>query len=125
MRMYCTENPDYGFHGTMATIGQDAAEAFDLAAREIGKVAMVDGIDAASWLDTRHGRHFGDDVANFLAAGSELPTAIHQAVGRWLSWNISARSAEHDGLPEPAVGLPYLVGHVVNHAIEQEALTAR
>lgn len=121
MRMYCTENPERGFHGTMTTIGQDAAEAFDLAAREIGKVAGVDGLDAASWLDTRRGGHFGDDVANYLAAGSELPIAIHQAVRRWLSWNISERSAEHQGLPEPAVGLPYLVGHVVNHVIEKES----
>ena len=118
MHLYCTENPIYGFHGEMQRLGQDAPEAFDLAAREISKVANVDGFTAAAWLDSREGRHFGDDVANYLAAGSALPIAIHQAVGRWLDWTISDNYSRETGIPE---GMSYLVGVVNDHAIRMGA----
>jgi len=123
MHRYMTENPTWGFHGTMKSAGADAAEAFDLAAQEIATIAKVDGFDAASWLDTRDGRHLADTVISRMIT-LDLPRAIHAAIGEWMSWNISEQSAESAGLPEPAIGLPYLVGLVVNHAIENESRAA-
>ena len=113
MRQFCTENPDFGFYGTISLSYHDPRGAFDAAAREVAKVCGVDGLDAAGWLDSREGRHFAVDVLNELPRQDGIERAIHAAVGRWLSWNISPSQSAQTGIP---AGIPYLVGVVYDFA---------
>jgi len=63
------------------------------------------------FLDSRHGRHFADDVANELFDGCNLPNAIATAVERWMSWTVGRCLSRETGIPR---GLPYLVGFVTD-----------
>ena len=65
------------------------------------------GLDAgtvATFLDTRHGRHFADDVVNEFAAGKAIAEAIEAATVRWMAWRISPRTAHETDILR---GLPY------------------
>ena len=64
------------------------------------------------FLDSRHGRHFADDVANGLYAGLSLPEAVDAAVTRWMGWQIGRQTERDSGIPR---GLPYLTGFVGHH----------
>lgn len=114
MRLYCTENPEWGFHGEMVRVGQDANEAFDLAARQIGDETKTGGFAAAEFLDSRYGRQFGDDVVNATTQGLDLPRAIKAAIDRWMSWTIGSQISRETGIP---ADLPYLTGIVANAEI--------
>jgi hypothetical protein len=70
------------------------------------------------FLDSRHGRHFADDVANGLAKGWMLEAAIDAAVARWMGWSIGRRTARETGIPR---GLPYLMGLATHFQILAEA----
>jgi hypothetical protein len=70
------------------------------------------------FLDSGHGRHFADDVANGLRLGLGLNAAIDAAVGRWMGWRISRADACATGNPRR---LPYLMGLVTTMAIKAEA----
>jgi hypothetical protein len=72
------------------------------------------------FLDSRHGRHFGDDVHNALFRGQPLEAAIAAATRQWMGWSIGRQISKDYGIP---FGLPYLTGFVVHCAIEDEALT--
>ena len=37
------------------------------------------------FLDSRHGRHFADDVHNGVHAGLDLTAAIEAAIARWMA----------------------------------------
>ena len=50
------------------------------------------------FLDSRHGRHLADDVANGLFAGLSLSAAIDAAVSRWMGWSIGKLVEQY---PEP------------------------
>jgi hypothetical protein len=71
-----------------------------------------------AFLDSRHGRHFADDVRNELDAGRPLAEAIDAATQRWMGWTIGRQTSKDYGIPK---GLPYLTGFVVQAAIEAEA----
>ena len=66
------------------------------------------------FLDSRHGRHFADDVGNGLSEGMNLAEAVDAAVARWMAWTITRRTERDTGIPS---GLPYLVGYVTDCAI--------
>ena len=55
-----------------------------------------------TFLDSRHGRHFADDVQTVLR-GATLPTPStpHQ---RWMGWTIGRSTSKQYGIPK---GLPY------------------
>jgi hypothetical protein len=110
-------NTAWGFWGTMAHHA-DPAAAWPLAMRAIA--AATTGPEAAvrDFLDSRHGRHFADDVANGLVRGLELAAAIDAAVARWMHWRISREEERQSGIPH---GLPYLTGLVTAMEIEAEA----
>ncbi len=122
MRLYQTECPGWGFHGTIAREGQyDPAEAFDLAVRKIAAATQVDPFAVASWLDTSGGRHFADDVlvssyAIAMLSGCNTPidAALDAAVTRWMRWGITERVSAATGIPQ---GASYLTGVVANHGI--------
>jgi hypothetical protein len=63
-----------------------------------------EGLETArGFLDSRHGRHFADDVWNELHAGRPLADAIDAATQRWMGWTISRQTSKGDGIPR---GLP-------------------
>jgi hypothetical protein len=68
------------------------------------------------FLDSRHGRHFADDVVSELAkAGPEhLEAAIEATIGRWQGWRIGRRTFRDEGIP---AGLPYMTGWVTHFGI--------
>ena len=112
MRNFISENPDWGFHGEMRNNqGIDPAEAFDLACRMIDSATGCGAFETAAWLDSRHGRHFGDDVSSAITEGKTLPEAIEAAISRWRSWKIDKTLAREIGIPETT---PYLDAEIVN-----------
>jgi hypothetical protein len=48
-----------------------------------------------TFLDSRHGRHFADDVLNELHTGSNLKGAIDAATQRWMGWTIGRQTSKH------------------------------
>src|SRR5207247_1948163 len=63
------------------------------------------------FLDSRHGRHFADDVSSGLFNGLSLPVAIDAAVDRWMNWRIDRRTLRETGIPRR---LPCLLGLVAD-----------
>jgi len=121
-----SENQAWGFYGTISRIEDpraiDPNEAWQLAFDAIRTATRVGDEGIRLFLDSRHGRHFADDVANALAAPQRttLKDAIADATARWMGWTISRRTSRESGIP---AGLPYLTGFAANAEIETE-LTA-
>lgn len=112
-----TRNTDWGFFGTIAhRAGAEAA--WPLAMQAVGRATGCPETAVRDFLDSRHGRHFADDVANSLHSDLPLRPAIDAAVKRWMGWTISRRTARETGIPR---GLPYLTGFVTHCEIEAEA----
>ena len=109
-------NPSWGFYGTIGHHG-DPEVAWPLAMNFIADATGCTNDEVRAFLDSRHGRHFADDVANGLTAGKIIVAAIEAATARWMGWRISIRTARDTGIPR---GLPYLTGFVMHAAIEAE-----
>jgi hypothetical protein len=77
-----TENESWGFFGTIGNHA-DAPTAWALAFGAVAEATGCSPEGVRDFLDSRHGRHFGDDVANGLAAGGELMCAITAAIELW------------------------------------------
>jgi len=110
-----TANESWGFWGTM---GEQAAAAWPLA---IASVSTATGEDAEAvrlFLDSRHGRHYADDVLNALHGGAGLQDAVNAAKARWMTWRIGSSTSRSTGIPR---GLPYLVGFVISEQLAAEA----
>jgi hypothetical protein len=78
-----TANPDWGFFGTI----RHHAELADAWYQALSAIAAATGCPAAAvraFLDSRHRRHFADDVANSLIAGVTIGAAITAAIIRWI-----------------------------------------
>ena len=111
-----SRNESYGFWGTMK---EQAETAWPLAIAAIAE-ATGEPLDSVRiFLDSRHGRHFADDVRNQLFAGLPLQEAIDAATRRWMNWTIGRQTSQDYGIPR---GLRYWVGFVLHCAIEDEAL---
>jgi len=121
-----SENQAWGFYGTISRIEDpraiDPNEAWQLAFDAIRTATRVGDEAIRLFLDSRHGRHFADDVANELAASNRvsLNDVMAAATARWMGWTISRRTSIETGIP---AGLPYLTGFAANAEIEAE-LTA-
>ena len=111
-----TNNQAWGFWGTIGHHA-DQQEAWALAMTAIGAATGCDAEAVRGFLDSRHGRHLADDVADGLFAGLELSDAIDAAVARWTGWRIGKRTEREHGIPRD---LPYLTGWVMNCAIEAD-----
>jgi hypothetical protein len=111
-----TNNTAWGFWGTIAHHA-DPATAWPIALQAIGSATGCEEPAARDFLDSRHGRHFADDVANGLFDGCDLQSAITAAVERWMGWTIGRRLSRETGIPR---GLPYLLGFVVDCEIMAE-----
>lgn len=109
---------DWGFFGTM---NEHANAAWPLAMTAISQ-ATGESLDAVRiFLDSRHGRHFADDVQNGLYSGATLADAINAATRRWMGWTIGRSTSKQYGIPK---GLPYLTGFVIHCEIVEESLAA-
>ncbi len=112
-----TSNPAWGFFGTIGHHADPAAAW----AQALPAIAAASGCQATAvrdFLDSRHGRHFADDVINGLTTGLGLESAITAAVTRWMEWRISRRTERDTGIPR---GLPYLTGFITHCEILAEA----
>lgn len=112
-----TANPNWGFFGTIRHHA-DSAAAWDLAMSAIQTATACPGTAVRDFLDSTHGRHFADDIANGLFAGKTLTVAVNEAVVRWMAWTISRRSARETGIPH---GLPYLTGFITHFEVMADA----
>ena len=113
-----TENTAWGFWGT---IGERAAAAWPVAFEAIQHATGADADAVRAFLDSRHGRHFADELANHLHAGAELHNAIAAATATWMGWRIGRRTSRATGIP---AGRPYLTGMVLDAGIAAEAAAA-
>ena len=113
-----TQNESWGFYGTM---NEQAEAAWPLAMTAISDATCQPLESVRAFLDSRHGRHFADDVQNGLFAGATLSDAIEQATQRWMGWTIGRSTSKEYGIPK---GLPYLTGFVIHCEIIEESLAA-
>ena len=109
---------DFGFFGTMA---EHAEAAWPLAMIAISDATGQPLESVRTFLDSRHGRHFADDVQNGLYTGATLADAINAATQRWMSWTIGRSTSKQYGIP---MGLPYLTGFVIHCESVEESLAA-
>lgn len=113
-----TRNEGWGFWGTM---DERAATAWPLAMTAIADATCQPLGSVRAFLDSRHGRHFADDVLNQMHAGRAQADAIHAATEQWMGWKIGRQTSKDYGIPR---GLPYLTGFVIHCEIVEEELAA-
>jgi hypothetical protein len=111
-----TTNPDWGFFGAVHHHA-DPDQSWALAMRAIGEATGCSEPAVRMFLDSRHGRHFADEVANGLAGVTTPETAIAKAITRWENWRVDRRASRETGIPH---GLPLLTGLVVHFEIISE-----
>lgn len=104
---------DWGLYGTM---NEQAEAAWPLAMTAISDATGQPLESVRTFLDSRHGRHFADDVQNGLYSGATLADAIEQATARWMGWTIGRSTSKQYGIPK---GLPYLTGFVIHCEITE------
>ena len=109
-----SRNLDYGFLGTM---NEHASAAWPLAMTAVSDATSQPLESVRIFLDSRHGRHFADDVQNGLYQGQALQDAINAATQRWMGWTIGRQTSKDYGIPR---GLPYLTGFVIHCEINDE-----
>ena len=112
-----TANEAWGLYGSIC-YHTDPGEAWAAAFPAVQSATGASGEGVRVFLDSQHGRHFADDVANELFAGRGLPEAVDRAVARWMGWTIGRRTSRETGIPQ---GLPYLTGLVTDCEILAEA----
>lgn len=117
-RIPATRNKAWGFFGTM---NDNAEAAWPIAMTAIADATCQPLESVRLFLDSRHGRHFADDVVNEMLRGQTIQQAIDTAVTRWMGWTIGRQTSRDYGIPK---GLPYLTGFVIHCEIVEEELAA-
>jgi len=113
-----TQNEDWGFFGTMS---ENAHAAWPIAMTAISDATHQPPESVRTFLDSRHGRHFADDVLNAMLIGHNVEQAINAAAARWMDWTIGRVTSRDYGIPR---GLPYLTGFVIHCEIAEQELVA-
>ncbi|WP_303678889.1 hypothetical protein [Ralstonia mannitolilytica] len=113
-----TQNEEWGFWGTM---NEHASTAWPLALNAISDATGQPLESVRIFLDSRHGRHFADEVQNGLYRVQTLADAINAAARQWMGWTIGRQTSKQYGIPR---GLPYLTGFVIHCEITDESLAA-
>lgn len=112
-----TANEAWGFYGTASGFTDpDAAWAIAFPAILAATEGTAEGV--RDFLDSRHGRHFADDVHSGAHAGLDLTSAIEAAITRWMGWTLDRQTAREIAMPK---GLPYLKGFVLNFSLHAQA----
>ena len=112
-----TENEAWGFFGSMR---DNAERAWPIAMTAISDATCQPLESVRLFLDSRHGRHFSDDVRNQLLVGKTLKQAIHAAITQWMGWTINRQTSKQYGIPR---GLPHLTGFVIHCEVTEESLS--
>ncbi len=112
-----TANEAWGFFGTAGGF-TDARAAWAIAFPAVAKATSGSAEGVRAFLDSRHGRHFADDVRNGIHAGLPIAAAIDAAVTRWMGWTINRATSRDHVIP---LGLPYLTGFVGLYEILADA----
>ena len=112
------QNETWGFWGTMNEL---ANAAWPLAMAAISDATGQPPASVRTFLDSRHGRQFADDVRNGLYRDQALADAINAATQQWMGWTIGRHTSKQYGIPR---GLPYLTGFVIYCGIVDESLAA-
>ena len=99
---------DWGFWGTM---NEHAAVAWPIAMTAISDATYQPLESVRLFLDSRHGRHFADDVLNGMHHGLSVFDAIQAATQSWMDWTIDRHASRNYGIPK---GMPYLTGFVIH-----------
>lgn len=107
--------------GLLGTMDAHAQSAWPIAMNAISDATGQPFEAVRAFLDSRHGRHFADEVLNRKHAGHALHDAIRAATRQWMEWTIGRRTSKDYGIPR---GLPYLTGFVIHCAIADESLAA-
>ncbi len=113
-----TQNEAWAFFGTM---NDNAEAAWPIAMTAIADATSQPLESVRAFLDSRHGRHFADDVLNEMLRGHSIKQALDAAVTRWMGWTIGRQTSKEYGIPR---GLPYLTGFVIHCEIVEEELAA-
>ena len=113
-----SQNEAWGFWGTM---NDNAAAAWPIAMTAISDTTYQPLESVRLFLDSRHGRHFADDVLNEMLRGQKIQQAIDAAVTRWMGWTIGRQTSKDHGIPK---GLPYLTGFVIHCEVTDESFEA-
>ena len=111
-----SQNETWGFWGTLQNQGE---AAWPIAMTTISNATNQTLESVRAFLDSRHGRHFADDVHNGLYAGATLKAAIEQATQQWMGWTIGRQASKDYGIPRD---MPYLIGFVIHCKIVEAAL---
>jgi hypothetical protein len=111
-----TQNEAWGFWGTM---NDDAQAAWPIAMTAISDATSQPLESVRAFLDSRHGRHFADDVQYRLHYGATLEDAINDTTQLWMGWTIGRHTSKEYGIPR---GLPHLMGFVIHCEIVEEAM---
>jgi hypothetical protein len=111
-----TQNEAWGFFGTMSTVGENPAEAWNEAFRQITQATGNSPEGIRDFLDSRDGRHFADTVTGGSFKGS-LEARIASAVQDWQRLKITSKMEREHGIP---AGLPYLTGWCGYYQIEAD-----
>lgn len=114
-----TQNEAWGFWGTM---NDDARAAWPIAMNAISDATCQPLESVRLFLDSRHGRHFADDVLNEMLRSQTILQAIDAAVTRWMGWTIGRQTSKQYGIPK---GLPYLTGFVIHCEVTDESFEAQ
>ena len=120
-----SRNTDYGFYGTitMTPLRDRTSDAFwtlasSRIAATVGCRTEIEMEGVRDFLDSRMGRHFGDEVVDRMARATLTEPALDATIAAWCQRRISPAAERHEGIP---AGLPALVGWVQHFAIYAEA----
>ncbi len=109
-----SKNPGWGFYGTM---GELAEAGWVIAIDRISDRTGEDFDAVGSFLDSKSGRHFADEVRGRVSRGVGLALAIEQIADRWMAFPMSRATRVREGFP---AGVPYLTCFVVQAAMDAE-----
>jgi hypothetical protein len=113
-----SRNLEWGFFGSLK---EHAVAAWPIAMTAISDATNQPYESVRAFLDSRHGRHFSDDVQSRVFMGRSLNEAIEDAVALWMTWTISLQTSRQYGIPR---GMPHLIGFVIYCEIVEEELAA-
>lgn len=109
MQIPKTQNETYGFYGTCSIADLNASALWRIAIKQIHQATEEHPEDIATFLDSRHGRHFADDVVCRMKSGQTTHTAISETVQKWQTWQLG-NTVKGMGLPR---NTPYLNGLIM------------
>lgn len=111
-----TQNRGWGFCGVIdRALGHRwVEEAWAEAMIQVHRATGCGSREVRAFLDSRHGRYFGDAVSDRYLRGSNLQKAITEVVDEWMAMEVSKATRAKYGIPP---GVPYLTAFVVTEAM--------